>query len=461
MSSSSKVLDVIEDKLMPLATVVGKNKYLLTLRDTFATIMPLVIAGSLFTLVKSFPVEAWTNFLTTTMLGSISLSDLINVPSACTLSLLAMFVAFLVGYNFAEHEKISDRIAAGLISFVAWIMLMPQITEFTPVGSIEVFNVASIPTGWVGSKGVFVAIVMGFLSVKIYGLMVKNGPTIKMPEGTPPSVSRSFAALIPGTVTIFVALVLRLVFALTPWGDAFSFIYSFLQIPLQNLGGTVFAQAFVYLFAHVLWFFGIHGTNITDSVYAPILLSLSEQNTAALAAGLPAMNIINHQFQACFAKYGGAGSTLSLVIAMLLFCKSKRITMLGRLSIAPGIFNINEPIMFGLPMVLNPIMLIPFLLCPMINIFGSWAVMAAGIVPVATGPILTWSTPAILSGFLLAGWQGAVLQVVLIIIGVFVYLPFIKTLDKQYLAEEAAAQEADAVNELDDLDLDSLDLDAL
>ena len=173
------------------------------------------------------------------------------------------------------------------------------------------------------------------------------------------------------------------------------------------------------------------------------------------------MNIINHQFQACFAKYGGAGSTLSLVIAMLLFCKSKRITMLGRLSIAPDIFNINEPIMFGLPMVLNPIMLIPFLLCPMINIFGSWAVMAAGIVPVATGPILTWSTPAILSGFLLAGWQGAVLQVVLIIIGVFVYLPFIKTLDKQYLAEEAAAQEADAVNELDDLDLDSLDLAAL
>ena len=461
MAKSTKVLDVIEDKLMPLATVVGKNKYLITLRDTFAAIMPLIIAGSIFTLIKSFPVTEWTNFLTGTKLGSMSLSDLINVPASCTLSMLALFTAFLIGYNFAEHEKLSDRLSAGLVSLVSWFMLMPQFTAFTPEGSTEVFNVASIPTGWIGSKGVFVAIVAGFLSVKLYGTFVKKGFTIKMPEGTPPSVARSFAALIPASIAMVATLVVRLVFAVSPWGDAFSFIYSFLQIPLQNLGGTVFAQAGVYLFAHFLWFFGIHGTNITDAVYAPILLSLSEQNSAAIAAGLEPMNIINHQFQACFAKYGGAGSTLSLVIAMMLFCKSKRITMLGRLSIAPGIFNINEPIMFGLPMVLNPIMLIPFLLCPMINIFGSWAVMAAGLVPVASGPILTWSTPAILSGFLLAGWQGAVLQVVLIIIGVFVYLPFIKTLDRQHLAEEAAALEESSKSELDDIDLDSLDLDTL
>lgn len=461
MAEKSGLMDVLEQKLVPLANVVGKNKYLLTLRDTFSMIMPLLIVGSIFTLIGSFPLEPWTNFLKSVQIGDQTLSALVGVPATITVSMMALFVAFLMGYNFAEHEGLTDRVSAGLCSLLTWLLLMPLYTLFTPEGTEEVFKVSSIPMDWVGSKGVFVAMIMGFVSIKIYGWFVRKDFTIKMPEGVPPTVARAFSALIPMTVTIVVVWFLRIGFVLTLWDNVFEFIYSFLQIPLQNLGGTVFAQAGVYLFAHFLWFFGIHGTNITDSVYNPILLALSAQNQEAIAAGLPAPNIINAQFQSLFATIGGGGCTLSLLIAILIFCKSERLQKLARLCIAPGIFNINEPVIFGLPVVLNPVLFIPFILCPFVYIVLTYGVMAAGLVPICNGVLVPWSTPAILSGFLVSGWQGAVWQGILIVLGVLIYLPFIKTLDKQYLAEQGKAPAVAAASELDDIDLDSIDFDSL
>jgi PTS system cellobiose-specific IIC component len=209
----------------------------------------------------------------------------------------------------------------------------------------------------------------------------------------------------------------------------------------------------VYLFAHILWFFGIHGTNITDSVFRPILYALSAENLRALEVGQPLPHIINTQFQDLFATFGGAGSTLSLLIAMFFFCRSKRIKELGKISIVPGIFNINEPIIFGLPIVLNPIIAIPFILTPMVNILISWITMNIGLVPICNGVIMPWTTPPIISGFLSSGWQGALLQVFLIALGVVIYYPFIKTIDKQYLKDEAEV-EADGNDE--DVSLDDL-----
>lgn len=457
----SNLIDVLERKLVPLANVVGKNKYLLTLRDTFSMIMPLLIVGSIFTLVGSFPFKPWAEFLASVQLGDQTLAQLIGVPATITVSMMALFVAFLMGYNFAEHEDLPDRVSAGMCSLLSWLLLMPLYTLFTPEGAEEAVKVASIPMDWVGSKGVFVAMIIGFVSVKIFGWFVHKDFTIKMPDGVPPTVARAFSALIPMTATMVVVWALRIGFVLTPWENVFTFVYSFLQIPLQNLGGTVFAQAGVYLFAHFLWFFGIHGTNITDSVYNPILLALSAQNQEALAAGLPAPNIINAQFQSLFATIGGGGCTLSLLIAVLLFCKSERLQKLARLCIAPGIFNINEPVIFGLPVVLNPVLFIPFILTPFVYIVLTYGVMAAGLVPVCNGVLVPWSTPAIISGFLVSGWQGAVWQAILIVLGVIIYLPFIKALDNQYLAEQDKEPVVAASSELDDIDLDAIDFDSL
>ena len=214
-----------------------------------------------------------------------------------------------------------------------------------------------------------------------------------------------------------------------------------------------------YIFLHFFWFFGVNGGSVVGAVFNPILQTLSAENLAAFQAGGALPNIISQQFQDLFATFGGAGSTLSLLIAMLLFCRSKRVRELGKLALIPGIFGINEPIIFGLPILLNPLMLIPFMLVPTINIVISYFCMSLGLVPLCSGVAIPWTMPVILSGFLATGWQGAVLQLVLVILGVFLYMPFIKMMDKQYLADES--KKNDETEDDDDISLDDLSFDDL
>lgn len=453
-----KSMGTLETRLAPLAERVGSNWFLTALRDSFAAIMPLLIIGSMFTLVANFPIPAWTDFLAATTVGPYTLKALISIPASCSVSMMALFIAFTVGYSCADHLGVTDRLSAGIVSLTSWLILMPLFTTYTPEDATEAFEVPSIPLDWVGARGVFVALVAGFLTVRLFAWVIERNWTIKMPAGVPPTVSRAFSALIPMAVTFVAVWVVRALFVFTPWDDAFTFIYTFLQIPLQQLGGTVWAQALVYLFAHMLWFFGIHGTNITDSVYRPILTSLSVENQQAVAAGIALPNVINAQFQDLFATYGGAGSTLSLIIAALLVCRSERVKKLSRLSLAPAIFEINEPVIFGLPIVMNPVLFIPFLLVPTINILTTYVVMAAGIVPICNGVLLPWTTPPIISGFLVSGWQGAVWQTILIALGTLIYLPFMRVLDRQYLEEEAKATPEGAASDLDAVNLDEVTL---
>ena len=214
-----------------------------------------------------------------------------------------------------------------------------------------------------------------------------------------------------------------------------------------------------YIFLHFFWFFGVNGGSVVGAVFNPILQTLSAENLAAFQAGEALPNIISQQFQDLFATFGGAGSTLSLLIAMLLFCRSKRVRELGKLALIPGIFGINEPIIFGLPILLNPLMLIPFMLVPTINIVISYFCMSLGLVPLCSGVAIPWTMPVILSGFLATGWQGAVLQLVLLILGVLLYMPFIKMMDKQYLADES--KKNDETEDDDDISLDDLSFDDL
>ena len=191
-----KTMDVFEKRLMPLAEMIGKNKYLLTMRDSFAMVMPILIIGSMFTLLRNFPIPAWIDFLKTTMVQpEESLFSLLAIPSACTVSLMAIFLAFNIGYNFAEHIGIKDRASAGIVSLISWFILMPQVTEFSPEEGVEPFLVDSIPLAWTGAKGVFIAMIVGFFAVGIFGYIIKKDWTIKMPEGVPPTVARAFVRL--------------------------------------------------------------------------------------------------------------------------------------------------------------------------------------------------------------------------------------------------------------------------
>lgn len=442
----------LESIFMPLAEAIGRNKYLMSIRDGFLVSTPLLIIGSLFLLVGNFPIQAWTDFI-----AEQGWAGFIGKPASATFDIMAVLATLGIAYAFAGRMNV-DKIFGAATALVSWFTVMP-FTISTTLESGETLSVSGIPFDWVGSKGIFIGIACAFLSVHIYAWVNSKGWVIKMPEGVPPTVEQSFSALIPAGVTIIVFFAVNWIFALTPYGSAFQFVFEILQAPLLSLGNTLGAMVIAYIFLHFFWFFGVNGGSVVGAVFNPILQTLAAENAQALQAGKDIPNIISQQFQDLFATFGGCGSTLSLLIAMLLFCKSKRVTELAKLSLVPGIFGINEPIVFGLPIVLNPTILIPFVLVPTVNIVISYLVMSMGLVPYCNGIQLPWTTPVIISGFLSTNWAGAVLQAILLVLGVFIYLPFIKMIDKQYLQEEANA--ANNTEDEDDFSLDDLNFDDL
>ena len=451
----------LEKFLVPLAEAIGKNKYLVSIRDGFLITTPILIAGSIFLLIGEFPWPAlneWMGSIIVDQKTGANLTSFIEKPAGATFSIMAIFAVIAIAYSFAKQMK-TNKIFGSATAVMSWLLLMPySIDGVTKIGRKEVpVSLEGIPLNWVGAKGIFIGIIVSFLAVHIYAFIEKKGWVIKMPPGVPPTVVESFAALIPAMFVMIFFFLINLILGFLGT-NAFQVVFDILQTPLVHLGGTLGALLIAFLFNGLFWFFGINGGAVVGAVYGPVLATLSLENIEFFKNGVGSPNIVNEQFYELFVVYGGAGSTLSLIIAMLFFCKSKRITELGKLALIPGIFGINEPIIFGLPMVLNPVMVLPFLLIPIFNILVGYTSMAMKLVPITNGVTIPWTTPPVISGFLATDWRGAVLQIILIIIGIFLYMPFIKAMDKQYLADEANAVE---VASNDDIDLDSLSFDDL
>ena len=452
------MMERLEKLLLPLAEAIGKNKYLVALRDGFLVLTPLLIAGSIFLLIANFPIPAWTDWLASVVVNQNTgetLEAFVSKPSSATFSIMAIFAVIGIAYSFAREMK-TDKIFAAATAIMSWFLLMPYWVNGSTLinGEKTAVTLPGISTGCIG-------IICAFASVHIYKWVEDRGWTIKMPPGVPPTVVKSFSALIPACVVMTVFFGINLILGLLQT-DAFTIVYKFLQTPLLNLGDTLGAMVIAYIFLHLFWFFGVNGGSVVGAVFNPILQTLSAENVAFFTNGVGSPHIICQQFQDLFATFGGCGSTLSLIIAMFMVCKSQRIKKLSKLALVPGIFGINEPIVFGLPLVLNPAMLIPFMLVPTLNIVISYACMAVGLVPVCSGINIPWTTPAIISGFLATNWVGALLQALLLVMGVFIYMPFIKAMDDEYLKEEKEnVSKMDEVDEADAIDLDNLSFDDL
>lgn len=442
------MLDKLESIFIPLAEKIGKNKYLTSIRDGFLLTTPLLIIGSFFLLIANFPIVGWTEFWAR-FFGE-NWTAYMAKPTNATFDIMAILAVIGIAYSFARELKV-DKLSGAAVALVSWFILMPyKVSDGTT-------TLSGIPLDWIGSKGIFIGIITTFVSIHIYAWVIKKGWIIKMPKGVPPAVSQSFAALLPSAVVLTIFFLINSLLALTPYNNAFEFIFRFLQQPLLVLGNTLGAVIVAMGFQHFFWFFGINGGSIVGSIMQPILTPLSIENLAAYQAGSTIPNVINQQFYDLFTTFGGAGSTLSMLIAMIILCKSKRIKNLSKISVVPALFGINEPVVFGLPIVLNPTILIPFLLTPLVNIVISYFSMVSGLVPFTSGISIPWTTPVIVSGFLTTGWRGALLQLILVIIGVFIYMPFVKMMDKQYQNEELKADDSSD----DDISLDDLSFDDL
>ncbi|WP_134686595.1 PTS cellobiose transporter subunit IIC [Brevibacillus migulae] len=433
-------ISFLENRFMPIAGRVAEQKHLQAVRDGIILTMPLLIIGSLFLILGFIPVPGYDEFMAG-VFGEAWRTKLLY-PVNATFDVMAIIASFGVAYRLAEKYKV-DALASGAISVSAFLLATPFQVNFTPEGATQAVQVGgAIPVTLMGSQGLFVAMLVAILSTEIYRFVIQKKIVIKLPDGVPPAVSRSFVALIPGFFVVLVVWLIRLIIENTSFESVHNIVSQLLAVPLGALGGSLFGAIIAVILVHLLWTAGIHGAAIVGGVMSPIWLSLMDQNRVAFQAGQELPNVITSQFFDLWIYAGGSGATLAMVVLMLFRARSEQMKSLGRLSIAPGLFNINEPITFGMPVVMNPLMMIPFIIAPVVLVIVSYIAMSTGLVAKPSGVAVPWTTPILIGGYLATGGKisGMVLQIVNFLIAMAIYYPFFSMWDKQKLAEEKASQ---------------------
>lgn len=441
MKFMDKLAAGLEKFLMPIAEKLGRQKQLCALRDGFIATLPVAMAGAMGSLFlnalvrdtsvfgeKLNKIDAYAQniqpFLTkyiVPILGNMWWG---------TIALTSLFIVLAIAYSLGRAYDI-DPFATALVSLGAFLTLVPDSTNVsvTPEGATEaitggmwgVMNYSSF-----NSTAMFTAMIVALLGGQLFIYLTKKGIVIKMPEQVPPAVSKAFAAVIPAIVVIGLAgLVHSLSLAFTGM-DFKVFIEKTIQEPLMALGQSPITYIILILLSQLLWFFGLHGLNMVEpalnTLYSPAL----NANIEAVTAGGEAVNTLTRNFVDVYAMPGGSGGTLALLIAIFIFSKRQESRELAKLAIAPGCFNINEPVIFGLPLVLNPIYFIPFIIAPPICIAIAYMVTEAGLVSRISAS-LPWVTPPVFHAVLATNGdiKAGILSAALLLLSVLIWTPFV------------------------------------
>ncbi|MEH7109033.1 PTS cellobiose transporter subunit IIC [Bacillus sp. JJ1764] len=432
----NKFLSFLEKYFMPVAGKLAAQRHLQALRDGIILAMPMIIIGSFFLILGFLPFPHYSEFMAG-IFGDQWLTKLLYANDA-TFGMMGLIAAFGIAYRLAEKYNL-DGVTAGVISLCAFLVATPFHVPFTPEGAKTAVEVGgAIPVAYMGSKGLFVAILIGLFSTEVYNFIVKKNIVIKMPDGVPPAVSKSFVALIPGFIVITIIWLIRLVIEYFGISSIHDIVALVLGKPLGLLGGTLPGTIIALFLVQLLWSAGLHGMNIVGGVMSPIWLQATAENMEAFKSGHELPHIITQQFVEVFVNMGGSGATFGLVMIMLMWSKSKQMKQLGKLALPPGVFMINEPITFGMPIVMNALMIIPFILAPIVNAITTYIGMDLGLVAKPAGIAIPWTTPPIIGGYLASGGHisGALIQVFNIVLDLLIYLPFYKMWDKQLYNQE-------------------------
>ena len=425
-----KFLNWMEANVMPLAGKLGTNRYLKAISSGFIAIMAATIVGSIFTLIGNLPFKEWTAWLTST-----GLNKILALPGQCTTDLIAVYAVFFIAYNLAETFDIDGK-GAGLSALVSFFIVTGRSTFFASAAE-DAAAVSALSTGFLGAKGLFTAMIVGLIGARIFVFIVKKGWVIKLPDSVPPNVAGSFNALIPSFFVVVVFLLVAMGMSFTSYGDLHTMIFTVIQSNLMRfMGDNVFSWLFFNFMTNILWFFGLHGGNIVGSITNPIYTPLALENLAAYEAGETVMPyIISGAFGKTF-TFGGVGSMFGLSILMAFFAKYKQYKMLGKLSLPTTFFFINEPLLFGIPVVLNPLFFLPLVFTTPLLGTLTYVMMKIGIVPIPHGLQLPWTMPPVFNGLLQAGIGLAIWELLMVLASMIIYYPFFKMGDKKALAEE-------------------------
>ncbi len=443
------------ETFLNIAGKLGSQKHLIAIRDAFIAMFPLTMAGAiavlLNVLVRDIPNNmGWTGFAEA-MQPLIELNGYVYFG---TIAIMALAFVFALGYNRAQAEKLNP-IAGGLVSFAAFISTIPQtltivtdltgldksvLTKLTDLGlmvsgsNLETSQWGVISVAYAGATGLFAAMLIGLLSAEVYIFFMKKNVIIKMPDSVPPAVNKAFASMIPGIAAIYASALIGYLATLLTGQALNDLISTYIQQPLMGLSQGWFSVVLLAFLVQLFWFFGLHGHNVLgpvmDGIYLPALL----ENTAAYEATKDVSQLPYLWTRGSFDAYGqmgGSGVTIALIIAIFLFSKRQEYRAVAKLSAPMGIFNINEPITFGIPMVLNPLFVVPWLIVPPVCVGIAYAATAAGLIPPVYVSI-PWITPPGLYAFLATG--GNVMAGLVSLFNVFVafciWAPFVIAANK-------------------------------
>ena len=439
-------MDAFADKLGRIGAWCGQNKYLGAIKNAFQNFMPATIAGAIGVL--------WTNVLVheVTGLGAIwkpimalqPLNPIFAAIQFATISCIAIGVVMLVAQEIGEANGESGAYPA-VLGFIAWMTVTPTahtLADFVNAKG-EAASFTGIAGSYTGATGLFTALIIGILSMEIYGWLRKQDALkIKMPEQVPPGVARAFEVLIPSFIMLVIVGGIGELLHATTGMYANDAISKYLQAPLTKIiGDNLFAVMIMYAVISLFWLVGIHGNNMLAAVKEPIFKPMLYTNTALFQQGATeGYHTFNLTMMQMFAEWGGSGVTLGLVIAIFIFGKREDNRAIATLSVVPGLFNINETVTFGIPLVLNPILGIPFILAPMVCVAIGYFLIQTGICPPVVLEV-PWTMPPVMLGFLATGghFMGAVSQLIVIVVATLIYIPFVIMYERFQNKEAAEA----------------------
>lgn len=425
----------LQNVLLSITAKVESNKYLGSIKDAFTMFVPFIIVGSFGSMLNTLVSGAnglaqWVPWLS-------NLSPAFTAINFVTISCMSLPIAFLIGIKLAQREEL-PQLESGLIGLLAYLAVCPNTITIAVEGLENPVVASGLGSEVIGAQGLFVSMIMAILAVKLFKLLSKiDTIKIKMPDSVPTGIARSFNILIPIFIIMTVFAVAGCLFNTFTGNYLNVWIYNIFQLPLQALANTTVGILVLALVNQLFWFLGIHGGMVIEGIRGPLSAAGIAENIAAVQVGGVATNILTRGFWTSFVVVGGGGITLSLLIAIFLFSKREDHRAIAKFSLIPGICGINEPVIFGLPMVLNPIFAIPFI-CNSV-IAALIAVVATNIGFISCGVLdCPPGLPVFITGFISYGFNGIIVQAIILAVTFVIWVPFVFLANKQAAIEAAS-----------------------
>lgn len=414
------------------ATKVNSFRYIMVIKNAFASLIPVIITGAFGTLFSAMVFDNENGLARIKALSFLAeLKPISSAVSYVTLSFLTIYAVFLIGIELARLNNVKG-IFPGIVAVMSYLSVNPFVYEYVNADNITVIAENVLAKQYTDTKGLFLGMFVAIASIELYCWLGRQERLkLKMPDTVPTNVSESFSALFPTILTVAIIATAGFVIKAVTGMYAYDIIYNIVQRPLEGIVQGLPGILLLMFIAQVFWVIGIHGNQMVKPVREPLLLAAIAVNTEAFEAGKEIPNIITMPFWDMYMSMGGSGVTIGLLIAILLVSKRDDMREITKLSLAPGIFNINEPVIFGMPIMLNPILAIPFIATPLITGTIGYIATSLGFAAKAV-VIVPWPMPPIVNAYLAtAGDIGAVVtQIICIIVSILIYLPFVKVSNK-------------------------------